>query len=301
MNQTILDKSNKMAESEHLGRTLLSSISHEIRTPLTVILSATSNLAQYGHSDLSDFQKAMIAEIQAASERLNRFVGKVLHMNRLESGYFKPKLDFYDVSELVWMAESETRKELAQHPLTVDIPSDLPLLWMDFELMLHALTNLLSNAAFHTPPGTPVRLSVKFEDGAMLFTVADRGPGIPADSIPHLFKKFYRAPSARAGGTGLGLSLVKGFVEAHGGRVIAENRPLGGASFTIRLPATHTALHTDWIASAESHPRQSNENISLANITHSYPNNENILSRKRSGSNSRPPTRPPLRSSRLSL
>jgi two-component system sensor histidine kinase KdpD len=99
-----------------------------------------------------------------------------------------------------------------------------------------SLTNLLSNAAVHTPPGTEVELSVKADVGALILVVTDRGPGIPPQSLPHLFEKFYRAPTARTGGTGLGLSLVKGFVEAHGGHVEARNRPTGGAAFTIRLP-----------------------------------------------------------------
>jgi len=122
------------------------------------------------------------------------------------------------------------------HNLKAEVALDLPLIGMDFELMLHALTNLLSNAANHTPAGTEVLLTAKVEDGAMLFVVADLGPGIPADALPHLFDKFYRAPNARTGGTGLGLSLVKGFVQAHGGDVSVENRVTGGTAFTIRLP-----------------------------------------------------------------
>jgi two-component system sensor histidine kinase KdpD len=107
---------------------------------------------------------------------------------------------------------------------------------MDFVLMLHSVTNLLSNAAFHTPAGTEVQLRAKVEDGSLLLIVADNGPGIPPESIPRLFEKFYRAPTARTGGTGLGLSLVKGFVEAQGGKATVENRAAGGAAFTIRLP-----------------------------------------------------------------
>jgi two-component system sensor histidine kinase KdpD len=209
---------------------------------LTVIQTAADNLIKYGDSELSQFQKEMIMEIQEAGERLNRFIGKVLDMTRLESGRLKPRLDLYNIRELVMMAEKETRKELARHKVTIEIAQDLPLLEMDFDLMLHALTNLLSNAAFHTPPGTEVTLSVEIEDGAVLISVADRGPGIPAESIPHLFEKFYRAPASRAGGTGLGLCLVKGFVEAQGGRVTAVNRALGGATFTIRLRALRACI-----------------------------------------------------------
>jgi two-component system sensor histidine kinase KdpD len=157
-------------------------------------------------------------------------------MSRLESGHTKPSLAPSEISEIVLMAEGETRKELAQHKLVIEIAPDLPLVRVDFELTLRALTNLLSNAALHTPPGTEVRLTARVDDGAMLLVVADNGPGIPVESLPHLFEKFYRAPNARTGGTGLGLSLVKGFVEAQGGQVKAENRPSGGTAFTIRLP-----------------------------------------------------------------
>jgi len=234
--QVVSEKAKLLAESERLSKTLLNSISHEIRTPLAAIQTATTNMVDYGHADLSPTQKSMVSEIQEASARLNRLVGKVLDMSRLESGHIKPEFAPCEVSELVLMAEAETRKELAYHKLALDIAADLPLVPMDFELMLRALTNLLSNAAFHTPAGTQVSLSAKVEDGAMLLIVADGGPGIPSASIPHLFEKFYRAPNARTGGTGLGLSLVKGFVEAHNGQVKAENRAVGGAAFTIRLP-----------------------------------------------------------------
>jgi two-component system, OmpR family, sensor histidine kinase KdpD len=234
--QEVSENAKLLAESERLSKTLLNSISHEIRTPLTVIQSATSNLTEYSKPVLSERQKAMVSEIQEASERLNRLVGKVLDMTRLESGRLKPKVELSEVSELVLMAEAETRKELALHKVKIDIAPNLPLISIDFELMLHALTNLLSNAAFHTPAGTEVRLTVRFENGTVLFIVADHGPGIAPDALPHVFEKFYRAPNARTGGTGLGLSLVKGFVEAHGGRVTAENRMSGGALFTISLP-----------------------------------------------------------------
>ncbi len=229
-------KAEVPAESERLSKTLLNSISHEIRTPLAVIQSATSYMAQFEKTDFSASQKGMIGEIQEATERLNRLVGKVLDMTRLESGRVKPKFQACEVSELIHMAEGETRKELAQHKLTVEIAPGLPQVPMDFELMLHALANLLSNAAFHTSAGTEVRLRAEVEDGALLLIVADSGPGIPAESLPHVFGKLYRAPNARTGGTGLGLSLVKGFAEAHVGRVTAENGPTGGAAFTIRLP-----------------------------------------------------------------
>jgi two-component system, OmpR family, sensor histidine kinase KdpD len=236
--QEISQRSKVLAESERLSKTLLNSISHEIRTPLTAIQTATDYMTQFEKAAFSETQKGMIVEIQEATQRLNRLAGKVFEMTRLEFGQIKPKFEACEVSDLAQMAEGETRKELAQHTLTIQIAPDLPPVPMDFELMLHSVANLLSNAAFHTPTGTEVRLEAKAENGDLIITVADGGPGISPESIPHLFEKFYRAPNARAGGTGLGLSLVKGFVEAHGGRVTAENRATGGAEFTIHLPLT---------------------------------------------------------------
>src|SRR5262249_42363835 len=112
----------------------------------------------------------------------------------------------------------------------------MPLVRMDFVLMQQVLTNLLLNAALHTPPGTTVQLKAGAEADALILTVADNGPGLDPDVVPLIFEKFYRGPTAPAGGTGLGLAIVKGFVEAQGGQVKAENRAGGGAKFTIRLP-----------------------------------------------------------------
>jgi two-component system sensor histidine kinase KdpD len=107
--------------------------------------------------------------------------------------------------------------------------------------MQQALTNLLLNAAVHTPAGTPIWLQVRHDSGRLIFSVADGGPGLPPDLLPRIFEKFFRAPNAPAGGSGLGLAIVKGFVEAHGGEITAANRPGGGAVFTISLPQTAAA------------------------------------------------------------
>ena len=225
-----------LAESERLSKALLNSVSHEIRTPLAAIKSAASNLVELQEPELSAEQRQMISEIQEATDRLNNLVGKVLDITRLESGSVKPKLQFCDVTDLVQVAVKETRRALAGHKLTLDLAPALPLVMADFVLLQQAVANLLSNAALHTPPGTPVQVGARVRNRSLVLTVADRGPGIPPESLSRIFEKFYRAPNARTGGTGLGLSLVKGFVEAQGGEVRAENREGGGALFTIRLP-----------------------------------------------------------------
>ncbi|MGO8928829.1 MAG: ATP-binding protein [Limisphaerales bacterium] len=225
-----------VAESERLSKTLLNSISHEIRTPIAAITSAASNLAESCASGAGEFDRTMVGEIQEAARRLNRLVGNLLSMTRLESGHVKAKLDWCDVADLVHVTLKEIERDLAQHKVTVGVSAGLPLVRMDFVLMQQVLTNLLLNAAVHTPPGTAVQVNAAVDTDTLTLTVADNGPGLPPDALPLIFDKFYRAPTAPAGGTGLGLAIVKGFVEAQGGQVKAENRPSGGAVFTIRIP-----------------------------------------------------------------
>jgi two-component system sensor histidine kinase KdpD len=221
-----------LAESERFTNALLSSISHELRTPLAAITSAVSGLADQG----PQVQEALIQEIRQASDRLNRLVDNLLDMTRLESGHMKPNLDWCDVGDLIHVTIRHMTKDLAGHPVTVTVVPGLPLVRMDMVLMEQALTNLLLNAAVHTPAGTQIQVGAAVQEAELAITVADRGPGLPAGVLPHVFEKFYRAPGSPAGGTGLGLTIVKGFVEAQGGRVQGVNRAGGGAAFTVTLP-----------------------------------------------------------------
>jgi two-component system sensor histidine kinase KdpD len=236
----ISEKAKLLAESERLSKTLLDSMSHEIRTPIAAIKSATGNLAELLDSD-TEMRREMIAEIQEATERLNRLVGNVIEASRLESGAVVPRFNECDVGELLHVALADVEKELSAHQVAVRIQPDLPVVPMDFVLMQQAITNLLSNAALHTRPGTAIEVAARLSGQRVILSVADRGPGIPADCLPRIFDKFYRVPNSRTGGTGLGLSLVKGFVEAQGGQVTAENRPGGGVTFAISFPRPASA------------------------------------------------------------
>jgi two-component system sensor histidine kinase KdpD len=230
-------KAHLIAESERLGKSLLDSVSHEIRTPIAAIKGAAENLMEFQDTPLTGPQKAMISEINEAIERLNRLVGNVLDVTRLDSEHFSPKISSCDIRDLVQVVVKETRKELAEHPFTVDVEPTVPLVArMDFVLTQQAVMILLSNAAFHTEPKTAILLKVLREKDQLIFEVSDCGLGISEECLPRVFEKFYRAPNAKAGGTGLGLSLAKGFVEAQGGEIEARNGPSGGAVFTIRLP-----------------------------------------------------------------
>ncbi|QSR89243.1 sensor histidine kinase KdpD [Methylacidiphilum caldifontis] len=223
-----------VAESERLSRTLLNSISHEMKTPIAVITTAIESLNK---EDLSSEKRAMIIdEIRSATLRLNRIVRNLLDMARIESGRFKLKKEWADIHDLFNLSLKETQKELAGRQLKVDIQPGIPLIKIDFSLMLEALNNLLLNAALHTPPSSPIELSASVKKNALVIRVADRGPGIDPEILNRIFEKFYRGTGAPPGGTGLGLSIVKGVVDAHGGKVLVQNRPEGGAVFSIVIP-----------------------------------------------------------------
>ena len=230
-NRTVL-----YAESEKLYRTLFNSISHELRTPIAAIISATESLSQ-------NHQQEFVGEIQTAAERLNRLVENLLDMTRLESGKLAPKLDWCDINDLFRSSLQKLNEELSSRRVSIDIPTEMPLVKLDFGLMEQVFTNLLYNASLYTPSGSIITLSAKIAEKNCIFTVSDNGPGFPVEALKHLFEKFYRIPASRTGGTGLGLSIAKGFVEAHKGTITAANRPSGGAEFIITIPVeTHLSV-----------------------------------------------------------
>ncbi len=233
----VAEHSRVAAESERLSQTLLNSISHEMRTPLAVITAAVSSLPEPSRRKLGP-DAVYLEEIASASARMNRLVENLLDMARLSSGHFKLRREWCDGKDLVDAALRDVEKDLQGRELHVRVPNDLPLVRIDFPLVQQVLTNLLLNAAMHTPSGTPVELTVEADRmrERMVIRVADRGPGLGPDNGGHLFDKFYRGSGAPPGGTGLGLSIVKGVVEAHGGNVEAANRPGGGAVFSLFLP-----------------------------------------------------------------
>jgi two-component system sensor histidine kinase KdpD len=225
-----------VAKSEQLYKTLLDSVSHELRTPIATITGAATSLTDARTATEPEARSALIEDIRLAADRLNRLVENLLDMTRLESGMLKPRLDWCDVGDLIGVTVQSLKPLLTRHELIVDIEPGLPLVRADFVLMEQALHNLVHNSATHTPPGTRIRVGARVDGQGLLITVADRGPGLPPESLPRVFDKFFRAPGGRRGGLGLGLSITRGLVEAHGGTIQAENRTRGGITFTIRLP-----------------------------------------------------------------
>jgi two-component system sensor histidine kinase KdpD len=230
------EREKLLAESEKLHRALLDGVSHELKTPLAVLGAAVENLATADEPT----RAALAGEIRTATRRLNRLVNNLLDQTRLESGALQPRLDWCDAHDLLNAALDGVREALAGHPFESALPADLPLFRADAALMEQVIANLLLNAALHTPEGTPIFLAAGVDRARsrIFFTVADRGPGLPAAMRERLFQKFQRGDAARAGGLGLGLSIIRGFVAAQGGEVVAGENPGGGAVFTVYLPFT---------------------------------------------------------------
>jgi two-component system, OmpR family, sensor histidine kinase KdpD len=231
----VTKKSIVVAESEKLYKTLFNSISHELRTPIAAIMGASENLLAHQPQNGST-AKELSTEIHTAAERLNRLVANLLDMTRLESGMIQPKRDWCDIHDLINVTLKDLERELAQHPVHINIQDELPLVKLDFGLMEQALTNLVYNATVHTPMDTSIEIGARRENDRCVITVADNGPGIPKADMNKVFDKFYRAEGTTTGGTGLGLPIAKGFVEAHKGTLAVRKRAAGGTEFIIEFP-----------------------------------------------------------------
>ena len=225
-----------LAESERMGTMLLNSVSHELRTPLAAISSVSSGLRASG--ELNAAQQFLTVELEEATRRLNRLVQNLLDLSRLEAGHLRTNADWHDLHDLLRAALQNLGHALSRHEIKIDVPNDFPPVKLDAILTEQILVNLLGNATIHTSPGTKIEFSARTEADQLVLRVADNGPGLPPGDAARLFDRFQRGPEAVAGGTGIGLSLVKGFAEAQGGSVSAENRPGGGALFTVKLPLT---------------------------------------------------------------
>jgi two-component system sensor histidine kinase KdpD len=223
-------------ETERQRNALLSSISHDLRTPLASITGAVSSLLENEQTlDSSDrHELAQLAYEEAG--RLNRQISNLLDMTRLESGAVKLKKEWQSLEEVIGATLNPLTDHLADHPVHVSLPEDMPLVPFDSLLIGQVFVNLLENAAKYTPPGTPIEIAAIVNKKEVTVEVADRGPGLPPGEEEHIFDKFYRASPQTAHGIGLGLTICRSIIEAHGGHVWAENRAGGGSVFRFTLP-----------------------------------------------------------------
>jgi two-component system, OmpR family, sensor histidine kinase KdpD len=224
------------AETEQLRNALLSSVSHDLRTPLAVVTGATSALLDDRAPTDEAKRRTLIMTAHEEALRLNRLVCNLLDMTRLDAGALKVKKELQPLEEVVGAALYRLDDRLRGRSVGTDIPGDLPLVPFDSVLIEQVLINLIENATKHTPPGTPIDVSARVRGAEVEIEVADRGPGVDKQNAARVFDKFFRVREAEGGGVGLGLTICRGIVSAHVGRIWVEERRDGGASFRFTLP-----------------------------------------------------------------
>jgi two-component system sensor histidine kinase KdpD len=223
--------------TEKLQTALLNSISHDLRTPLVSITGALSSLREKSLKISQKGRNSLLETAYEEAERLNRLVGNLLNMTRLEAGAIHLRLEPCDIQDAIGAALEQLGERLGKRPVKVNLPQNLPLISMDFALFGHALVNLLDNAVKYSPAKTSIEVDVSKTQNTVDIDICDRGIGIPSEDLERVFDKFYRVQRPESvNGTGLGLAICKGIVEAHGGTIQAMNRPGGGTIIRVKLP-----------------------------------------------------------------
>ncbi|MCX6022907.1 MAG: DUF4118 domain-containing protein [Chloroflexi bacterium] len=227
-----------LRRSDDLKTALLNAVSHDLRTPLASIIAAASSLLQQDVAWSDEERREFAQAIEEQALRLNRIVGNLLDLSRMEAGVLRPDKRWRDISALIDDVLGRLRPLTAHHLVRTEVEDGLPPLPFDYIEIDQTLSNLLENAVKYTPPGAEIVVRAHRRDGDLLIDVADRGPGIPAAALHQVLSPFYRVESKgqRPQGTGLGLAVARGLVEAHGGRLWVENRAGGGARFSFTLP-----------------------------------------------------------------
>jgi two-component system sensor histidine kinase KdpD len=223
--------------TEKLQTALLNSISHDLRTPLVSITGALTSLDEQSDSLKEEYRKSLIITAREQADRLNRLVGNLLSMTRIESGAIKLNREPGDIQDVIGTALEQLGTRVAEHEIKVNIPEDFPLIPIDFTLIVQVVVNLLENAVKYSPKGSLIEVSASLLENKALLEIMDRGMGIPPTDLNRVFDKFYRVQRPEnVTGTGLGLSIGKGIVEAHHGNIYARSREGGGTILSVELP-----------------------------------------------------------------
>jgi two-component system sensor histidine kinase KdpD len=228
-----------LRNTEKLQTALLNAVSHDLRTPLVSVIGALSSLQEEGMNLDDATKKNLVGVAREEAERLNHLISNLLDVSRIEAGAIKISRQPSDVQDLVGTALEQMGGRARSRQIDIDIPAGLPLVPVDFGLIVQTLVNILDNALKYSPAGSPIDIKGRRVGDEVHIEIADRGVGIPLQDLSHIFDKFYRLqrPDGVAG-TGLGLSICKGIVEAHGGRIEAENRSGGGTIIRLILLIT---------------------------------------------------------------
>lgn len=230
------NKAHVLEESDKLKSSLLNSVSHELRSPLAAIKASVSSLRSGAVDWNHPARQELLATIEEETDQLNLLVGNLLDMSRIESGALNPQMRWNSIHEIAMGVVTKMRKQLQDHSLEINFAPDLPLVSTDYVMIGQVFTNLISNSIKYAPYNTRIDLIAEKENGALHVQVINQSPPVPVEHLERIFDKFYRVTSAdRITGTGLGLSICKGIIEAHGGKIWAENQ-VGHFAFHFTLP-----------------------------------------------------------------
>lgn len=232
-----LEDARVQAKTEKLRDALLNSISHDLQTPLASILGAASALQSFGSLYDPAARSDLVATIHEEGERLNHFIGNILHLTRIRAGEITPRLEFVEPADIVNAALRRLQRRLSAHEIAVDLAPDLPMLRLDLFLTKNALINILENAVKYSPPGSRIRIQARLAGENVAIEISDAGVGIAPGDLLRVFDPFYRARDAKPAGSGLGLAIARTFIEASAGRIdVHSDGPGRGATFVIILP-----------------------------------------------------------------
>jgi two-component system sensor histidine kinase KdpD len=233
-----VSRTEALRQSDELKAALLASVSHDLRTPLTSIRAAVDNLLEENVKLAPLAVRELHVVIAEEVERLTRLVHNLLEMARIESGEMKPAAAWQSVPELVRNVLERCEPLLRRHHVTVRLNEPMAPVMLDARLLAQALANVVENAAKYSTAGSEIVVNAALEDDSLTVRVEDQGPGLSPDELERVFEKFYRGNSddRRQEGTGMGLAIARGIVEAHGGRIWAENIPGAGAAFIVKIP-----------------------------------------------------------------
>jgi two-component system sensor histidine kinase KdpD len=226
------------AETERVRNTLLASISHDFRTPLSSILGSATSLIEYGDKLGEEARKDLLGHVKQEAQALDGMVRNLLAITRIDAGVLELRKDWVDLREVAERVVGALHRRGATQRLAIDLPPELPLVRADPTLVEQALTNIVSNAAAHTPKQTTVTIGAGIGPASIALGVTDDGPGIAPDMLPQIFDKFVRARGSTADkgdGAGLGLAIAKGIMEAHGGSIAAQSPLANGRGTRIVL------------------------------------------------------------------
>ncbi len=228
-------------ERERFRSDLLRSISHDLRTPLTGILGSTSTMIDNLSTLPNETIRTFLQNIYEDADWLKNLVENILSMTRLHEGRVTLKRDMEAVEELIAAALARVKMRLQHHTVTVSMPDEILMVYADGLLIEQAIVNILDNAIKYTPSGGAIAISASVKNEFVWLEISNDGPGIPQKDIGRIFERFYtKADEARRSGIGLGLSICKSIIEAHGGEITAQNITEGGTKFIICLPMKET-------------------------------------------------------------